>query len=169
MRALALVLLTILMAACSSAGGDRAVSERAVAGLQTGGPSTATDVRADALPAQDLQPGDCGIFLFERRPPNAFVLFESEADRSVQILHEGRLYVLRVPPQRGVFLEGETFRRVYLDERNNITFTLNGEVGAETGSGPRLQDVILSVRTLDGGRVVRPLGGVRSCRDATAG
>lgn len=125
----------------------------------------AADRPVAALPPQALAEGACGLFLFERRPPNRFVVFEDLARRAVQIVHEGEVFELGVTEQRGALVTGEAFRRVYLDPRRNITFTLTGQVGEETGSGPRLEDVLLTVQTLDGGRVVRPLGGVRSCNE----
>ena len=121
------------------------------------------------LPAQRLHPNDCGVFLFERRPPNRFVFFEDLSARTVKILHEGAVLELGVTEQSGALVTGESFRRVYLDAPNNRTFILTGEVGEDTGSGPRLEAVLLTVQTLDGGRVVRPLGGVRSCRDGEGG
>ena len=118
---------------------------------------------AAGLPPQRLAEGACGLFLFERRPPNRFVVFEDLASRTVKIVHDGVIHELGVTEQTGALVAGEAFRRVYLDPERNMTFILTGEVGEETGSGPRLDDVLLTVRTLDGARTVRPLGGVRSC------
>jgi len=107
-----------------------------------------------------------GLFLFGRGAPNRFVMFENQTSRAVKIVHDGRIHELGVTEQRGALVTGESFRRVYLDSAHNLTFTLPGEVGEETGSGPRLVNVLLTVRALDASRVVRPLGGVRSCREA---
>lgn len=117
----------------------------------------------DALPAQRLRSGQCGLFLFEVQPPRNFVVFEDEAARTVQLVHEGAIHTLGVSPQGGSLAPGTEFRRVYLDQDDNRTFILSGDVGEETGSGPRLENVLLEVRELDGTRTVRPLGGVRSC------
>ena len=116
-----------------------------------------------SLPPQALAEGACGLFLFERRPPNRFVFFEDLDARIVKIVHDGAVHEPGVIEQSGALVTGESFRRVYLDARGDITFTLTGEVGEETGSGPRLDNVLLTVRTLDRARTVRPLGGVRSC------
>ena len=118
---------------------------------------------AAGLPPQRLAEGACGLFLFERRPPNRFVVFEDLASRTVKIVHDGVIHELGVTEQTGALVAGQAFRRVYLAPERNMTFILTGEVGEETGSGPRLDDVLLTVRTLDGARTVRPLGGVRSC------
>jgi hypothetical protein len=157
MRVLIASLLAMGAAACAAA------PLAMPAGASRGG--QAADRPVTELPPQALAEGACGLFLFERRPPNRFVLFEDLASRSVQIVHEGEIFTLGVTEQRGALVTGEAFRRIYLDPRRNITFTLTGEVGEETGSGPRLQDVLLTVQALDGGRVVRPLGGVRSCNE----
>lgn len=121
--------------------------------------------RAEALPAQRLASGQCALFLFERQPPRNFVVFEDEAAGSVQLVHDGVIETLNVSEQGGSLVPGVTFRRVYPDPDNERTFTLSGEVGDETGSGPRLENVLLEVLQSDGERTVRPLGGVRSCGD----
>ncbi len=153
MRALIVAILALGAAACASGPGSSA-------GTQT---SAAPGQPVSSLPPQTLAPGSCGLFLFERRAPRRFVMFEDLTARTVQIVHDGEVFQLGVTEHRGALVTGESFRRVYLDPRRNITFTLTGEVGEETGSGPRLEGVLLAVRTLDGARVVRPLGGVRSC------
>lgn len=154
MRALILCLCSLAAAAC--AGEPSPGSPSSTAAVQTDRPVV-------SLPAQTLDETSCGLFLFERRPPNRFVLFEDLSARSVKIVHDGVLHELGVTEQRGALVTGERFRRVYLDPARNVTFTLTGEVGEETGSGPRLEGVLLTVQNLDGSRVVRPLGGVRSC------
>jgi hypothetical protein len=126
---------------------------------------TALDpARVSSLQPQTLQPGRCGIFLFERRAPNHFVLFEDQSARRAQIVHAGQIHELTVSAARGAFVDGDSFSRVYQDAAGGLSFTLMGDVGGETGSGPRLENVLLTAQTPDGGRVVRPLGGVRSCQ-----
>lgn len=117
----------------------------------------------DALPPQTLAPGACGLFLFELREPNTFVLFENEAERRVRLLVDGAVLELDVARQDTATAPGETLRRVYLDPRRNMTYTLTGRLGAEIVSGQRLERVILRARTLDGQETVTPLGGVRRC------
>lgn len=118
----------------------------------------------DALPAQTLPVGHCGLFLFGRVEPYPFILFENETLRRAQVLYDQQVYELGVSPQQGSFSPGEQFRRVYLHADTNRVYTLTGAVGNETGSGPRLENVLLRVRDLDGTETVRPLGGVYSCR-----
>lgn len=138
--------------------------------LPSGG-GAASDGRAPAAPAgpvaglapQTLASGQCAIFLFERRPPNRFVLFEDLEAGTVQLVHGGEVYQLDVSDARGALVTGERFSRTYRDSARDVTFTLAGEVGAQTGSGPRLENVLLSVLGAEGDRIVRPLAGVRSC------
>jgi hypothetical protein len=118
-----------------------------------------------SLPAQRLAPGQCGVFLFESRSPNSFVVFEDEAARTVKIVHAGEIYEIRFTTQPGAFLPGEEFRRVYLSRETNLSFLLEGRVGEETTAGRRIEEVILTVRQLDGTRTVRPLSGVRRCQE----
>lgn len=153
MKSIAIALIALMAAACATNP----------APTPSSGASSPSDRPVTGLPPQTLPVGACGLFLFERRSPNRFVVFENINSRTVKIVHDGAVHELGVTGQGGTLVIGETFRRVYLDPVRNITFTLTGEVGEETGSGPRLENVLLSVRSLDGTRVVRPLGGVRSC------
>jgi hypothetical protein len=123
--------------------------------------------RADSLPPQNLPDGQCGIFLFGMGDRHPFVVFENDRAGRALILHQGVIHELGVTPQPGAFVQGERFRRVYLDQASNLVFTLTGEVGEETGSGPRLENVLLRTRAIDGSETVRPLGGVYSCRDGS--
>jgi hypothetical protein len=155
-----------------------AVMALAAAACAAGGPASQRDVadvveneRLDPgfvthLPGQRLAPGQCGVFLFETREPNPFVVFEDEARRLVRIVHAGQIYEIGVSPQGGAFLPGESFRRVYLAADENLTFTLDGVVGELTPSGRRLENVILTARQLDGTRTVRPVAGIRRCRES---
>lgn len=126
--------------------------------------ATAPD-RYDALPAQTLGDGECGIFLFKVREPHTFTLFENEAQSVVKILNGDQIIETGVTHQTASFIEGDAFRRVYLARDEQLTFTLTGSVGAETVSGQLLSDVVLKARELDGTETVQPLGGARQCRD----
>jgi|GEM_PF-1349638 hypothetical protein len=150
--------LGLMLAAC--AAGPQAVGE------QTPAVPDAPDMR-EALAAQTLAPGECGLFLFEVREPNNFVLFESETRRLVRLIEGEQMVELGVAPQSAGrsagMVPGDRFQRVYLDAARNLTYTLTGRVGEETGSGQRLEAAVLRAQSLDGTQTVRPLGGVRRC------
>lgn len=157
------LMLVLTLAACAAAPGatpQRTVTQAAV---QTDSPMDAPD-RRDALAPQTLAPGECGLFLFEVREPNNFVLFESETRRLVRLIEDDRSVELGVAPQSAAMIPGDRFRRIYLDAARNMTYTLTGRIGEETGSDQRLEEAVLRTRRLDGTEIVRPLGGVRRCR-----
>ena len=148
-------LCTLGLSACATTTPDRtALIEQARSAPQ----------RADTLPPQELAEGQCGLFLFGMGEGHPFVVFDNERAGRALILHDHVIHELGVTPQPGAFVTGERFRRVYLDQSSNLVFTLTGEVGEETGSGPRLENVLLRTRAVDGSETVRPLGGVYSCR-----
>ncbi len=153
MRMISLLLAASCLASCATLPGE---TDGAPVVSSPAGPVT-------ALQPQELRPGQCAVFLFERRPPNRFVLFEDLDAGQAQIVHDGRVHRASVSGQRGAFVTGEAFSRAYVESAESLTFTLEGEVGEETGSGPRLENVLLSVIAADGQRIVRPLAGVRSC------
>jgi len=160
MRWVSIAFMGVAASACASGGPAPQSDVAAAAGTERPVPATVA-----SLPAQRLAPGQCGIFLFEARPPNHFVVFEDEANQRVRLVHAGQVYEIQVTPQGGAFLPGEDFRRVYPAADESLTFTLDGVVGEGTPSGRRLENVILTVRQLDGTRTVRPVAGVRSCRE----
>lgn len=153
-------------AALAACAGGAAQTDRQARAEAADAPQVRS-VRAESLPPQTLEAGDCALFLFEIAPPREFVVFEHENERRAKIIHDGVVYEMGVAPQEEAYLLGQPFRRVYLHQRSGITFTLHGRVGEATGAGPRLEDAILRVRELDGTEIVRPLGGVRSCRGET--
>jgi hypothetical protein len=159
MRGIWIGVMALVATACASGG---PAPERAVAeALQVEGSPSELITN---LPAQSLAPGQCGVFLFETRQPNHFVVFEDEANRLVRLVHAGAVYEAAVTPQPGGFLPGDTFVRRYAMEGGRV-FTLEGRVGQDTPSGQRLVEVILTTVEPDGARIVRPVGGVRRCRD----
>ena len=123
--------------------------------------------RVTSLPPQSLPEGQCGVFLFGVGERHPFVVFENERERRAQIVHDGVVHELDVAAQAGAFVLGRTFRREYAASAGGQLFTLTGEVAEETGSGPRLTNVLLRVRERDGSETVRPLGGVYSCRQGS--
>ncbi len=162
-RKLTAAALVLTLAACAAGPGATPAQSDA----QTGALMDAPDMR-DALSAQTLAPGECGLFLFEVREPNNFVLFESETRRLVRLIENDQMVELGVAPrsagQSAGMIPGDRFRRVYLDAARNMTYTLTGRVGEESVSGQRLEEAVLRAERLDGTQVVRPLGGVRRCR-----
>jgi len=169
-KLIAAALVLTLSSACAAGPGAMPGRSDAQTGAQsgasTGAPMGAPDMR-EALAAQTLAPGECGLFLFEVREANNFVLFESETRRLVRLIEDEQMVELGVAPQSAGqsagMIPGDRFRRVYLDAARNITYTLTGRVGEETGSGQRLEAAVLRTRRLDGTEIVRPLGGVRRC------
>jgi len=158
--ALSLTALTGLMLAGCATGPAPADPDRSAPPVQ----DLNTPLRA--LPPQTLETGRCGLFLFGVAEPYPFIVFEDEAARRVKILHAGEIHDMGVAVHEGAFAPSVPFRRVYTHVATNRVFTLTGRVGSETGSGPRLNDVLLRVREPDGMETVRPLGGVYSCRQA---
>ncbi|MGX6646601.1 hypothetical protein ACWCOP_01510 [Maricaulaceae bacterium MS644] len=154
--------LLVALTACAAGPGARTGENPETGPMQSGAAADAAGPR-EALAAQTLAPGECGLFLFEVREPNNFVLFESETRRLVRLIEDDEVVELGVSPQSAEMVPGDRFRRIYLDAQRNMTYTLTGRVGEETRSGQRLEEAVLRTRRLDGTEIVRPLGGVRRC------
>ena len=128
------------------------------------GPQSVASARADSLPPQELADGECGLFLFGMGEGHPFVVFENVTAGRALVVHEGVIHAPDISDQPGVFVPGERFMRAYSAPGASLAFTLTGRVGEETGSGPRLDEALLRIRSADGAETVRPLGGVYSCR-----
>ena len=156
MRAiLASMLMAGLTTACASMPSPEAVAPPR--------PAPSVDGPRDSLPAQDLPPGGCGLFLFGLAEPFPFLVFEDETGGEALVLQDRRVQRLGLVEAQGVFVPGERFVRRYGADPAGRRYRLEGRVGEETGSGPRLEQVLLRVTAPDGAETVRPLGGVRSC------
>lgn len=119
---------------------------------------------SEALPPQELAPGECGLFFWTSSLPHHLVVFENETRRRASALHDGATHLMGVPAQRADFVQGDAFRRLYLHQDTGRTFTVTGEIGEATPSGPRIERALLRVRERTGVEVVRPLTGLRACR-----
>ena len=163
MRCLPVLVLCLAVSACATIeqGGPDGSRGQAAAGT--------TPATISSLPAQRLDPGQCGLFLFGTRLPFDFVLFEDEAARQVTLVHGGLVYEIPITSRDEAFIAGDAFQRSYASADDGLRFTLDGTVGEQTNEGQQLNDVILAAHQLDGTRVVRPLAGVRRCDEGGAG
>lgn len=121
------------------------------------------------LPPQSLRDGQCGLFFWTQTLPHRFIVFEHERYQTVSILFEGEIHNLGVTQQSTDYLEGEPFRRVYLDQERRRVYTLDGIVGERTTAGPRIERAVMRVRENDGRQVVTPVIGLFSCRTQNDG
>ena len=118
---------------------------------------------AERLPAQFLDRGQCGIFLFSVREPNNFIFFENQSLAKAKFLFEGKVAELYAEPIRETFILGERFSLFYTPKSKMFSVQVSGDVGANTASGQILAGVILTLQRADGMRVSIPLSGVRRC------
>lgn len=163
MRYLPVLVLCFAVSAC-------ATTEQGLPGVSRAEAANSdTPATVSSLPAQRLEPGQCGLFLFGTRQPFDFVLFEDEAARQVTLVHGGSVYEIAITSRDAAFIAGDAFQRSYASADDGVRFTLDGTVGEQTNEGQQLNDVILTAHQLDGTRIVRPLAGVRRCDEGAAG
>jgi len=167
-------LAALALSACAGGGGAApaapVVASAAPAGVGVDGvrlPPPGGPVRS--LPAQTLPPGGCGLFFWGVAPPHDFVLFENEAAGRAAIIHDERSFLAPASGPVGPLIPGDDFRRLYPLRGEQIVVTLEGEVGASTPAGPRIQSALLRMRLIDGTEIVRPVAGVRGCRGVDGG
>lgn len=118
----------------------------------------------EALPAQTLGLGECGLFFWTSDAPHRFVLFVDETAGRAKLVHAGAIRELDITAQSSGYLPGERVEQIYSDPAHDRVFTLTGRIGQETRSGVRIERALLKARHADGHEIVRPLLGVRSCR-----
>lgn len=136
--------------------------------------STSTAPAADArssvsepveysLPAQTLEPGKCGLFLWTRDEPRHFVLFFPAGDPSAEAIVDGRRQTLRVDSQEGdVF--GQFLTRMAFSRPDGGAVTLTLSPGEEIEGGRRVPLARMINNNAEGWEIITPLTGLIACQ-----
>ncbi|MEN0653569.1 MULTISPECIES: hypothetical protein [Hyphobacterium] len=157
-RIVSALLITGLLALSACAATLRPQSRTAYVSL----PSQGSAERG--LPAQDLPPGDCGVFLFTREASPVFVLFDHLDAGLIRLWFEDEIRHIttdprRDPPGRAT----EYLRRVMIDGQPIL---FSGEMEAPDGSGAAIPAAVMRRTLSNGSEAVVPLSGVWLCQPA---
>jgi len=126
-----------------------------------GGPTEGVEI--GTLSAQELRPGECGLFLWTKTRPPQLVFFSPASDRPARMVIDAREVKLT---RRSV--EGAEFYRhfeteAYESEDRSLSVRLTVQKGAEMVDGALVPQGAMRVRKTDGWEVVAPVGGMVAC------
>ncbi|HAQ36469.1 MAG: hypothetical protein CMF74_18955 [Maricaulis sp.] len=116
------------------------------------------------LPAQDLPPGNCGIFLFTRDARPAFVLFDHLDAGLVRLWLDGEIRHITVDPRRNPPVDGQTYQRLVTVDGETVLFT--GAIETPSDGQGDMSRALMRRTLSDGANAVIPLSGVFVCQPA---
>lgn len=126
-------------------------------------PAAVPEMAATELPAQTLEPGACGLFLWTRDEPRHFVLFYPAGDPTAEAIVNGRRQTLNVDSQDGdVFGEFLTRMAFSRPDGNPVMLTLTP--GEEIEGGRRVPLARMIYDNADGWEIITPLTGLTACQ-----
>lgn len=155
------------LAACSATAGGGSAMPRppALSDARPDGPATAAQGRRE-LPPQTLEAGACATFFWTADRVHRFVAFENETEGYARIFANGAEHGFSTPPRDQPYLEGEAYRRDYVDPARGIDIRLAGRIGEALPAGQRIERVVMRVLQPNGQTRVIPLVGHYACRVA---
>jgi hypothetical protein len=126
-------------------------------------PAALSSVPAEGLPAQNLAPGECGLFLWEKSAPRRFVFFTRASSADALVLLDGEARNLLATEAAGnVFGQFLTETR-YSDRSRGISVSLKIQPGEVLEGGQRVDDGFLLSKNAEGWETILPITGVRAC------
>jgi hypothetical protein len=129
----------------------------------TAPPSSVSEPVEYSLPAQTLEPGKCGLFLWTRDEPRHFVLFFSAGDATAEAILDGQRHTLRVDSQDGdVF--GQFLTRMAFSKPDGGAVTLTLAPGEEIDGGRRVPLARMIYNNAEGWEIITPLTGLTACQ-----
>ena len=148
-RIASLVLFLIASAACSSTP-EPAPTEVETPALQKKG-----------LPAQNLAPGDCGLFLWNRTDASTFLFFQRSGEGLALFYENGEVEITNTANDGTLF--GQFYSLSHWSFPDGRSLRLSIEPGEEIDGGQRISNGVISATNSDGWEVKTPVAGVTAC------
>jgi hypothetical protein len=145
-----------LLAACATSG---PATTAPAGGVADQPPASATV----SLPAQTLEPGTCGLFLWTRDEPRHFILFFVAGAPTARAVLNGQEQALSVVSQKGdVF--GQFLSRMILQTADGESVSLTLTPGEEIDGGRRVPLARMISKDGEGWEIITPLTGLTACQ-----
>ena len=139
-----------------------------IAGCATPSPanqsSTAKVASVNELDAQELAPGDCGLFLWTAGEPRRFVFFSKAGSETANVnLGDDTVSMTAVSSEGDLFGQFMTEMRFQSAEpRSQLDVSLTP--GELLEQGQRIEDARLTLTDAEGWETIIPVLGVRACQ-----
>jgi hypothetical protein len=128
------------------------------------GPAGALEL--EALPAQQLESGRCGLFLWARetQAQQVFILVAYDEPAQARIRTGGRIRDLPRTSFAGEPAYGHFERQVFSDAAMTLDLRLNFDSSRPVRDGAVVRDGVLRIEDRGGWQIVRPVGGMVACK-----
>jgi hypothetical protein len=121
-------------------------------------PPAASDYM-NGLPPQDLAPGECGAFFWDRAEPNPLLVFDNESRGDARLWLNGETVAVASAVRSFDYRAGERLERRY----GNVSIA--GEITDRRNGEAVIGRALMRVRDGDGRETVTPMVGLISCRE----
>lgn len=127
---------------------------------------TRTDGEVDpgALPPQELDLGECGVFFWNARADRRFLAFENLTTGLARIHVDGQMREFLSSIRAEPVAPGVPFVRRFTNPTLSLDIELSGDVEGGVAAGFRIAPARMRLLQPDGGQVVIPLIGHYACR-----
>lgn len=155
--AMLMLLFVSLIGCAGNPGGD---NRQTMPLLQ---PASDGPLPAEGLPSQQLDPGECGLFLWTMNDPRRFTFFSEARSGRALILHDGKTLELVQTDADGDLFGAFFTETSYLTPDGLWSTQLSLTPGDMLEDGQRIRSGRLVTRGVDGWETILPVTGVRAC------
>ncbi len=115
------------------------------------------------LPAQQLNPGECGLFLFTARPTPRFVFFSNAAKATALMKLDGNFVTLARTQTSGEVFDQQYSEQTFVAPAQGLKAKLSLRRGRETPGGSQIDGGSVRLSRENGWNMVVPVGGATAC------
>lgn len=147
----------VMLTACASSEPKSANTQKAI--------STIPNVAAptSGLTAQQLQPGECGLFLWTKGLPNTLIFFSKAGTNAALMKSNNTEEPVTLTSAAGDIF-GQFMTRQTYQAPNSVTVSLSFNAGKTMEDGQRIDNGRLTRSSAEGWETIIPVVGVRACQ-----
>jgi len=169
MKRFASSVLPLLLGACAilPSGGARSAGEVSPAMERANAVEIAEGDMIDigALPAQELAPGECGLFLFAAKPTKRFVFFATASAGTGVMKLNGEMVTLVRTGGEGPVIDQHFTEQTYSAPAYGLELAVSIELTSTALAGSRVDGGALRLTREDGWSMVVPVAGATTCAE----
>lgn len=117
----------------------------------------------DALPAQELSKGSCGLFFWSMTSPKHFVFFQKEGADKAQLFFDGRAQKISAQQVTTGLEDNSGIKLSYIGPYTE-EITVKGVYGEQLEGGRRISEAAILIGKDDGWQEIVPVSGLYACR-----
>ncbi len=114
------------------------------------------------LAAQELNKGECGLFLWTIATPPMFVFFQKTGDEQAKLLRANKELILQAQTSTQIINDYGSFTYDYTTDSKHLV-SVGGQFGDELQGGRKISSGSIHVTKPDGWKEIIPVSGVYAC------